>query len=76
MDGWPPPGWVVTFTMFDFARGRARFVGIGVVAGEPEPHPHLDLFRLPIRPLRPDGEPVPDWVTRSDIIEAVPPPGR
>ncbi|WP_018685748.1 hypothetical protein [Actinokineospora enzanensis] len=73
---WPPPGWVVTFDMVDFDRGDPRFVGIGVVAGAPVPHPYLDLLRLPIRPLDPDGRPVPDWITWSDIIDMVPPSGR
>ncbi|GAA3016005.1 hypothetical protein Aglo01_05610 [Actinokineospora globicatena] len=72
---WPPPGWVITFDMVDFDRGKPRFVGIGVVAGHPEPDPYLDRYRLPVRPLGPDHRPVPNWVGRSDIIEAVPPPG-
>lgn len=70
---WPPPGAVVTFGMWDFRLGTPRFVGIGVVDGPPEPHPHLDLWRLPVRPLDARGGPVPDWITRSDIIDVVPP---
>ncbi|WP_026426039.1 hypothetical protein [Actinokineospora inagensis] len=72
---WPPPGWIITFDMVDFADGHPRFIGIGVVAGPPERHPHLGLNRLPVRPLDPDDRPVPEWVTWSDIIDAVPPPG-
>ncbi|PPK64052.1 hypothetical protein V5P93_006383 [Actinokineospora auranticolor] len=73
---WPPPGSVVTFTMVDFAAGSPRFVGIGVVAGEPRPHPHLDLLGVPLRTLAPHHSPVPEWIAWSDIIDAVPPPGR
>ncbi|MBM7769854.1 hypothetical protein JOD54_000058 [Actinokineospora baliensis] len=72
---WPPPGWVITFDMVDLQRGRARFIGIGIVDGHPEPHPHLNRYRLPVRPLGPEHRPVPDWVALSDIIDAVPPPG-
>ncbi|MGQ0841880.1 hypothetical protein [Actinokineospora sp.] len=70
---WPAPGWIVTFSMWDLRAGRARFIGIGVVAGEPEPHPILDILRLPIRALDDDSGPVPGWIARSDIIDVVPP---
>jgi len=67
--GWPPPGWIITFHTWDLHRGRARFIGIGMVAGPPRRG-----LGLPLRPLGPDDGPVPEWVSRSDIMDAVPPP--
>ena len=67
--GWPPPGWIVTFSTWDLRRGRARFIGIGVVAGPP-----VRGRGLPLRRLEPGGGPVPEWISRSDIMDAVPPP--
>ncbi|WP_156756589.1 hypothetical protein [Actinokineospora pegani] len=68
VDGWPPPGWLVTFATWDLSKGRARFIGIGVAAGPPQRG-----MGLPLRPV-PGGGPVPEWVSRSDIMDAVPPP--
>lgn len=69
----PTTGSVVTFSTWDFRLGRPRFIGIGVVAGEPEPHPALGLLRLPLRPLDGADWPVPEWIALADVIDVVPP---
>ncbi|WP_157368135.1 hypothetical protein [Alloactinosynnema sp. L-07] len=69
---WPEPGRVITFTQWDFHAGRARFVGIGVVAGAPQRHPHLDQMRLPMIARPGDSRAVPEWIRQSDIIDVAP----
>ncbi len=70
--GWPEPGSVITFAMWDLRLGRARFVGIGKVTGVPQQHPRLDVLRLPIQALEGASGPVPAWIRESDIIDVLP----
>ncbi|MGH3860111.1 MULTISPECIES: hypothetical protein [Actinokineospora] len=69
---WPERGRTVTFAQWDFDAGKARFIGIGVVAGPAQQHPYLDLYRFPIMPRPGDERAVPEWINESDIIDVVP----